>query len=94
MQKLDAKSYDKMIDLVIDYRINDAVNAYFNNQNIYEFEEVKNQINQQDANNIKNTYVNHDALLVNVNGHNASVITKSQADNLFEQLKVQIHTIK
>ena len=46
------------------------------------------------ANNIKNTYVNHDALLINVNGHNASVITKSQADNLFEQLKVQIHTIK
>ena len=94
MQRLDDKSYDKMIDLVIDYRINNAVNVYFNNKNIYEFEEVKNQINHQDADDIKATYVNHAALLVNINGQHASVITKEQVDNLFDQLKVQIHTIK
>lgn len=94
MQRLDDKTYEKMIDLVIDYRINDAVNVYFNTKNIYEFEEVKNQINHQDADDIKATYVNHAALLVNVDGQRASVITKEQVDNLFDQLKVQIHTIK
>lgn len=93
MQKLDDKTYEKMIDLVIDYRTNDAVKAYFNRQNIYEFEEVQDTINQQDANNIKNVYVNHVALLVNIDEQHASVITKAQIDNLFAQLKIQIHTI-
>lgn len=93
VQRLDTRTYQKMIDLVIDYRTNEAVKKYFNRKHIQEFQEIKDKIDNQDTTNIKKMYVNHVALLVNVDNEHVSVLTKEQVDTLFDQLAVQIHTI-
>lgn len=93
MQRLDEKTYSKMIDLVIDYRTNEAVKKYFNRKHIQEFQEIKDKIDNQDTDDIKKTYVNHVALLVNVDDERVSVLSKEQINTLFDQLAVQIHTI-
>lgn len=92
MQPLDTKTFDKMIDVIIDYRVDTAVKKYLNNQNIYEFKEIIDKIDNQDTTDIKNTYRNHAALLVNINQQHVSVLTKDQVTNIFEQLAVQIHS--
>lgn len=93
MTQLDTNTYQKMIDLVIDYRTNDAVKEYFNSKNIQEFKDIKDGIDNQDIKDIKTTYPNHIALLVNVDNNRISVLSKNQVDTLFDQLAVQIHTI-
>lgn len=92
MQPLDTKTFDKMIDVIIDYRVDEAVKKYLNSQNIYEFKEIVDEIDNQDTTDIKNTYHNHAALLVNINQQHVSVLTKDQVANIFEQLAVQIHS--
>lgn len=92
MQRLDTDTYQKMIDLVIDYRTNEAVKKYFNSKHIQEFKEIENTIDNQDADDIKNVYINHSALLVTVNNNHISVITKDQVNTLYDQLAVQIHS--
>lgn len=92
MQPLDPKTFDKMIDVIIDYRVDEAVKKYLNSQNIYEFKEIIDRIDNQDTTDIKNTYRNHASLLVNINQQHVSVLTKDQVTNIFEQLAVQIHS--
>ena len=82
MQPLDTKTFDKMIDVIIDYRVDEAVKKYLNSQNIYEFKEIIDRIDNQDTTDIKNTYRNHASLLVNINQQHVSVLTKDQVTNI------------